>query len=1490
MTTLVQQQTHHSYDSPSDYPSSVNVDKVVESVTNATKRLSQISTNTTNSNKKRKSQNKIGPWKLGRTLGRGSTGRVRLAKNINNGKLAAVKIVPKSNFKRLENPKYKHSDSLSNKDRLPYGIEREIIIMKLISHPNIMGLYDVWENKNDLYLILEYIEGGELFDYLIKRGRLQEFEAINYFKQIINGIGYLHQFNICHRDLKPENLLLDFNKNIKIADFGMAALEVKEKLLETSCGSPHYASPEIVAGKNYHGAPSDIWSCGIILFALLTGHLPFDDENIRKLLLKVQNGKFIMPHDLSWEAKDLITKMLRVNPQDRISIEKILIHPLLTKYPDPSIPNSSIQINNNNNNNLLLNVQPIDSIHKIDKEILKNLSVLFHNCNEQTLIKKLLSPSKCPEKMFYYLLMKYRNEHSSPSISSSNDDENENRPSIGIPRSTSIVKTTIIDDITGEKHITIKKERIPSSKSLSNNKRILSNITNNNNNNNNTNNVIASTGSIKNFKASTSFNKKKVILNNQVISKPSNHSLPRSRKNSPFSSSNSLKQGGGIISQIPKQEPPKLKRKLTGLLDLNDITSSSHIDIHQDNNDNENEDDDDEANKENKQQAAATADNKSLLNFEMICEEVFNDSTNTKPSSTPTPVVVKQKSFVMDQSQRKRSSREPEFVKRERELAEKVRNSNEIRELRIKEEDATKHAKAAEEERKRQSVLLQEKQKEALEKLRKHQSNNDFATLNSNPTNARRYVTAPTSIPRSSLDPRVNSLLRARSLAATPTNSLHSSRQQLSSINDNTNKVLHKLGIEVVQQQQSSSSPRKLSSKIKTSSSKDLSSYLKQQQQQVQPEQPVPNDNELTIEEFNQTENAVKRNNSILKSSKVDIPTSEIISPIKRKSSVQSSYYKSLLNNINENSTTSPQIYQDEIKEEGDITLMSTVTKDELPNPRFSRFSFGGLLKGNTSILDVGDATIMNNTFTSSGTVIRKRFSNASSLEFQGRSLKTELGNGRLDKFGSTNVIGLGVSTGDNNNNNKSRKVSNISSKYNDSNFVSVDITDSDKDDDTFNNHNNNSLQHNAVSMQDFADDENDFEDESVDDSDTTVLESEYSIQQSHDHSLVPNQRSHQPQQQSQQIKHSNQKSNTTGIEIDLSNFDIISSRTADVGLKNTIRPSIIDHSDLSKETLIVKNKSANASHHTSKEIEADISSMYKSYHKLSMKSANKRNVSRKSNNDDSFHAHADNQNILDNSSIAESSLDVASPILESRDKNLEDARVDTGIFSTKLRSSPDKNNNGIKKSIVISDANKVGEEDEEDNEIVPVKRNNTLFRRMSLKPKREAPKVPIDEDTPKKSNWFKRIFQSITSSPTNKFSSTFDNKPHNYNTTSAISSDKIQIIDSTLTSTELIRIIKTQLELKKIEGSIDKVDIDDEFGFITGTIPSKFAHGRKLKFKIEIIDLINSSSLHIIKVKGTNKGFKNLINIVTFIIKQEEQATNNRKSNAYKFSGYQKQ
>src|SRR5258708_7316173 len=172
------------------------------------------------------------------------------------------------------------------------------------------------------HLLLEYVEGGEVFDLLVSKGRLSLQEALCYFKQIISGVDYCHRFNICHRDLKPENLLLDANRNIKIADFGMAALELHggTGLLETSCGSPHYASPEIVTGKAYHGAASDIWSCGVVLYALLTGRLPFDHPNIGELLKRVRAGRFEMPRDISHDARDLLARMLVVDPERRISV------------------------------------------------------------------------------------------------------------------------------------------------------------------------------------------------------------------------------------------------------------------------------------------------------------------------------------------------------------------------------------------------------------------------------------------------------------------------------------------------------------------------------------------------------------------------------------------------------------------------------------------------------------------------------------------------------------------------------------------------------------------------------------------------------------------------------------------------------------------------------------------------------------------------------------------------------------------------------------------------------------------------------------------------------------------------------------------------------------------------------------------------------------------------------------------------------------------
>lgn len=343
----------------------------------------------------------IGPWVLGRTLGRGATGRVLLATHKTSGQRAAVKAVLKALLSEEEPAE--GADSAG----LPYGIEREIIIMKLLAHPHVLRLYDVWETLKELYLVLEYVEGGELFDLLVEQGPLEEVEAVRYFRQIVQGAAYCHLFGICHRDLKPENLLLDAEYNVKLADFGMAALETGDRLLETSCGLPHYAAPEIVSGLAYHGAALDVWLCGVILFALLTGRLPFDDENIRSLLLKVQSGNFEMPPELSKEALHLILQCLTVDPERRIRTQEILDHPLMDKYPQTE---QELQLTRDLPDPNLAS-RSLGSSRNIDPQILQNLSILWHGRDTEDIVAALLLEPPCMEKTFYALLMQYKEEH-----------------------------------------------------------------------------------------------------------------------------------------------------------------------------------------------------------------------------------------------------------------------------------------------------------------------------------------------------------------------------------------------------------------------------------------------------------------------------------------------------------------------------------------------------------------------------------------------------------------------------------------------------------------------------------------------------------------------------------------------------------------------------------------------------------------------------------------------------------------------------------------------------------------------------------------------------------------------------------------------------------------------------------------------------------------------------------------------------------------------
>ncbi|KIY47390.1 Pkinase-domain-containing protein, partial [Fistulina hepatica ATCC 64428] len=270
----------------------------------------------------------IGLWVLGECIGKGASGRVKLARHQYTGQLAAVKILP---LAPLVNSRNSISTLKAKSEKQRLGIDREITMMKLMNHPNIMRIYDVFEGEKELFLVLEYVEGGELFDFLVNRGKMPPGEAVIFFKQIIYGLNYAHTFSIIHRDLKPENILIASLSPpiIKIADWGMAAFAPPSLQLETSCGSPHYASPEIVNGLKYEGNATDIWSCGVILFALLTGRLPFDDKNVRILLSKVKSGKYETPAWMDPLAKDLLSKMLVVDVNMRITIPEILAHPWL---------------------------------------------------------------------------------------------------------------------------------------------------------------------------------------------------------------------------------------------------------------------------------------------------------------------------------------------------------------------------------------------------------------------------------------------------------------------------------------------------------------------------------------------------------------------------------------------------------------------------------------------------------------------------------------------------------------------------------------------------------------------------------------------------------------------------------------------------------------------------------------------------------------------------------------------------------------------------------------------------------------------------------------------------------------------------------------------------------------------------------------------------------------------------------------------------------
>ncbi|XP_063470014.1 serine/threonine-protein kinase MARK1 isoform X9 [Symphalangus syndactylus] len=250
----------------------------------------------------------IGNYRLQKTIGKGNFAKVKLARHVLTGREVAVKIIDKTQL----NP-----TSLQK-------LFREVRIMKILNHPNIVKLFEVIETEKTLYLVMEYASGGEVFDYLVAHGRMKEKEARAKFRQIVSAVQYCHQKCIVHRDLKAENLLLDGDMNIKIADFGFSNEFTVGNKLDTFCGSPPYAAPELFQGKKYDGPEVDVWSLGVILYTLVSGSLPFDGQNLKELRERVLRGKYRIPFYMSTDCENLLKKLLVLNPIKRGSLEQIM--------------------------------------------------------------------------------------------------------------------------------------------------------------------------------------------------------------------------------------------------------------------------------------------------------------------------------------------------------------------------------------------------------------------------------------------------------------------------------------------------------------------------------------------------------------------------------------------------------------------------------------------------------------------------------------------------------------------------------------------------------------------------------------------------------------------------------------------------------------------------------------------------------------------------------------------------------------------------------------------------------------------------------------------------------------------------------------------------------------------------------------------------------------------------------------------------------------
>jgi 5'-AMP-activated protein kinase catalytic alpha subunit len=274
---------------------------------------------------------KVGKYEIGKTLGEGTFGKVKAAVNTETGEHVAIKVLDKEKIQ---------------KQNMGAQVKKEISIMKMVRHENIVFLKEVLASRTKIFIVLELVTGGELFDKIVAKGRFNDDEARFYFRQLVEAVQFCHDQDVCHRDLKPENLLLDDTGNLKISDFGLSNFyeggageeNSRAALLHTTCGTPNYVAPEVLEDKGYDGKMADTWSCGVILYVLLAGFLPFDEPTMSALFRKIQKAEFSYPSWFSQGVRGILDKILVASPDERLTLDMVLQDPWMLEGGDGPPP------------------------------------------------------------------------------------------------------------------------------------------------------------------------------------------------------------------------------------------------------------------------------------------------------------------------------------------------------------------------------------------------------------------------------------------------------------------------------------------------------------------------------------------------------------------------------------------------------------------------------------------------------------------------------------------------------------------------------------------------------------------------------------------------------------------------------------------------------------------------------------------------------------------------------------------------------------------------------------------------------------------------------------------------------------------------------------------------------------------------------------------------------------------------------------------------